>query len=565
MGIHHTQWCLSVMPILNGLGRDWIWRVLFLILISLFLSISTVSGEEGQMSENIDQDVVHLRTHYGEQAFFPDGGFVLKKGQRLSNLVWENPELVGKVLGDVTIPTRWFDASFREVTVATDVGRYYVYGEAPAPKGPVLRRAMTCYAVAEDVDLSVLAEKFVSSVGADDGQKSARVDSTVQAWQMTEEGVVEFAALMETDFDGRSVRVGQWQMENASRHVQLKRKLMGLDERPRVSVDARSIREDPAPVLQKGPLTEAEMTPVHLKALEETLDAWYAEAQEPTGIVVARKGVIVFEKGYGTLEDQPVTVDTPMLLHSAMKPLMGIQLAMYVDRGYVKLDEPMGKYLADFEGESDRGLTFRAGHVHATGIHFPWSLAFSRLFYFHTWHESLIAHCEREWAPGARHRYGVVGIILSVRALELMRGLNYWDAMERDVFEPLGIKNVLPGGTGFSAENLARIGVLLDNHGKYGDWELFSEETYQSILPTSLTSYFPDIDMTYGIGLRDYAGSLGAGSYGHAGGCGTQLIVNPEKHLVFAMVRNDRGENYKEHLADVMAVLNAWVGNAFDK
>jgi hypothetical protein len=39
------------------------------------------------------------------------------------------------------------------------------------------------------------------------------------------------------------------------------------------------------------------------------------------------------------------------------------------------------------------------------------------------------------------------------------------------------------------------------------------------------------------------------------------FIVDPEKHLVFAMVRNEPGENYKEHLADVMVLLNAWVGN----
>ena len=103
-----------------------------------------------------------------------------------------------------------------------------------------------------------------------------------------------------------------------------------------------------------------------------------------------------------------------MLLHSAMKPLIGLQLAMYVDQGFIKLDEPIGNYLPDFNSPQDRNLTFRAGHVHATGIHFPWELAFRRLFYFHTWHESLIAHCKREWAPGAKHRYGVVGVILSV-------------------------------------------------------------------------------------------------------------------------------------------------------
>jgi CubicO group peptidase (beta-lactamase class C family) len=131
--------------------------------------------------------------------------------------------------------------------------------------------------------------------------------------------------------------------------------------------------------------------------------------------------------------------------------------------------------------------------------------------------------------------------------------------MERELFAPLGISNTLPGGVGFSAENLARIGVMLDNHGKYGEWELFSEKTYQAIIPTSLSTYFPNIDMKYGIGLQSYEPRLGPGSYGHGGGCGTQLIVNPDKHLVFAMVRNDPGDRYKEHLADTMSILGSWI------
>ena len=185
-------------------------------------------------------------------------------------------------------------------------------------------------------------------------------------------------------------------------------------------------------------------------------------------------------------------------------------------------------------------------------------LAFRRLFYFHTWHESLISHCKREWAPGARHRYGVVGVILSVRALELLRGRNYWDAMERDLFAPLGIRNVLPGGTGFSAENMARIGVVLANRGRYGRYEVISQRTYKAILPTSLKPYFPKLKMKYGIGLRDQNHLLGRGSFGHGGGCGTQLVVNPDKHLVFAMVRNGRGKGYGKHFSTVMGLLKAW-------
>jgi len=131
--------------------------------------------------------------------------------------------------------------------------------------------------------------------------------------------------------------------------------------------------------------------------------------------------------------------------------------------------------------------------------------------------------------------------------------------MERDLFHPLGIYNVLPGGTGFSAESLARIGVLLDNRGKYGKWEVISTETHAAILPTSLKPYFPNLNMDYGIGLKDASQFLGPGSYGHGGGCGTLLAINPEKHLVFAMVRNGQGKGFKKYRMEVAALLRDWI------
>lgn len=82
------------------------------------------------------------------------------------------------------------------------------------------------------------------------------------------------------------------------------------------------------------------------------------------GIVIARNGVIAVSKGYGTLDGKPVTIDTPMLLHSAMKPLIGVQLATYVDRGFMKLDEPIGKHLPDFQSAPAATVTATvAGHT----------------------------------------------------------------------------------------------------------------------------------------------------------------------------------------------------------
>ncbi len=502
-----------------------------------------------------------LKEHFGEQQFAPAGGFILRQDQKLPDLVWEHRKLVAKVVKKPTIHTRWFNEKFEEVQTAREVGRYYVYGEAAVPDGSVLRRAMTCCCVGKDVSLAEIAQKSVLSTRrtSDAVHEQQDVDALMRRWRMFEEGAVDLAALLEADLQSSSVRVGQWQMENATQHVRLKRKLMGLDNQPLVKVTPKLLKGEPAPVLRNAPLGQAGITAAQLRKIESKLDDWYAESSEPMAIVIARNGVIVTAKGYGKIDGQAVTVDTPMLLHSAMKPLIGLQLATYVDRGILRLDQPIGSILPDFNSPRDRNLTFRAGHVHATGIRFPWELAFRRLFYFHTWHESLIAHCNREWEPGAKHRYGVVGVILSVRALELLRGRNYWDAMERDLFHPLGIDNVLPGGTGFSAESLARIGVLLDNRGKYGKWEVISKETHAAILPTSLKPYFSNLNMKYGIGLQDASQHLGRGSYGHGGGCGTLLAINPEKHLVFAMVRNGQGNGFKKYRTEIMALLRDWV------
>ena len=505
-------------------------------------------------------DLAQRKQDFGEQVFVPDGGFVLSLGQPLPDLMWEDPEWIAKNVGDAAIRTRWFNERLEQVTEARTAGRYYVYGEVSGPGGSLLRRAMTCCHVGA-ADLRSLAERLHPGIRAasESDARRALTEATLHLWRGAEEGAVALAALMEAGEPVDEPRVGQWRMENATRHVRLKRKLMGLGETPIVDVKARPFEGGPAPVLRRGGLAAAGVTAAQVDQLEESLNVWHRSAGKPTAIVVARNGVIVLDKVYGSLDGRPVTIDTPMLLHSAMKPLIGLQLAMYVDRGHVALDEPIGAYLPDFSREQDQGLTFRAGHVHATGIHFPWPLAFQRLFYFRTWQDSMIAHRTWEWAPGQKHKYGIVGIILAVRALELLSGRNYWHAMEQELFEPLGIANTLPGGTGFSAENLARIGVLLANKGRYGNLEIISQETYRDIVPTSLAPHFPSIRQTYGIGLQDYEGLLGPGSYGHGGGCGTQLIVNPEKRLVFAMVRNERGENYKQILGEVMARLNAWV------
>ena len=103
---------------------------------------------------------------------------------------------------------------------------------------------------------------------------------------------------------------------------------------------------------------------------------------------------------------------------------------------------------------------------------------------------------------------------------------------------------MLPGGTGFSAEDLARLGVLVANRGKYGPLELFSEKAFESIMPVQLQEYIPNLDekRMRGIGFT----TMAPGFYGHSGGCGTRLLVDPENHLVYAMTRMGGDDKFSE-------------------
>lgn len=481
---------------------------------------------ESVASRELNERVAYMKDHFGEMQFKPEGGFILRKRQPLPDLVWDEPEVASALLEDTVIPTRWFDSELNEVTKTDKAGRYYAYGEAPAPEGAPLYRAVTCLCLDEDENLELLALRL------NPGQE-VRVQEIVKAWREDEEETITLCGKLETGPPYAPRRPGQWQMENATVHVRLKRKIRNIKRH--VEVKARTLEGTPAPVLSGGMIELSGADREFKTKMEELYERWHQSSGQPMSVVVARKGNIIVSKGYGEIGGKPVTVNTPMLLHSAMKPIMGLQLAMYIDRGIVALDEPIGNYLPEFDTPRDKNLTFRVAQVHTTGINFPWSLAFSRHFYFHTWHEALIAKCPRDWNPGDRYQYGCVGMSLSVRAIETLTGKNYWEAMEEQLFEPVGIKDMHPGGTGFSAADLARLGVLVANRGKYGSLELFSEKTCESIMPVQLQDYIPNLDekRMRGIGFT----TMAPGFYGHSGGCGTRLLVDPENHLVYAMTR----------------------------
>lgn len=109
------------------------------------------------------------------------------------------------------------------------------------------------------------------------------------------------------------------------------------------------------------------------------LDAYAAQATRDwlapgLAIAVVKDGRVVFAKGYGVLElGKPVQVDTQTLfaIGSTTKAMTAMAIAMLVDEGKVRLDDPVTKHLPGFQLQDPyvtRELTIRDLLTHRAGL-----------------------------------------------------------------------------------------------------------------------------------------------------------------------------------------------------
>jgi CubicO group peptidase (beta-lactamase class C family) len=111
----------------------------------------------------------------------------------------------------------------------------------------------------------------------------------------------------------------------------------------------------------------------------EVFDAWVAKAAKDWGAVglavaVVKDGQLVFAKGYGVRElgkPAPVDANTLFAIGSTTKAITAAAMGMLVDEGKVRWDDPVAKYLPDFQvGDAylTRNLVVRDLLTHDAGL-----------------------------------------------------------------------------------------------------------------------------------------------------------------------------------------------------
>ncbi len=336
--------------------------------------------------------------------------------------------------------------------------------------------------------------------------------------------------------------------------VAVRRRTTGLDkEFPTAFGGPGVIKGKAAPEVRVGTEAAAGVKPGTAETIDAVLTEWAKDDDQAFAVCVVRNGVIVLHKAYGTRDDRPMTVDTPSWMASVTKPMSASLVLMLVDRGLLKLDDPVSKFspaLRDIRVAQP--LLIRHLHTHTNGLDkFPaGDDAQNDLEY-------RIADCYPVLKVGAAWAYNGGGYALGGKVVENVTGEAVPLFYKRHLLGPLGCTGTEVSGTHADAYSVpldvAKFGQMLLNRGAYGKFRFFSEETFELMLPRKLTTELgPDATKTFGFGLDGQPKK-----FGHGAASAATFSVDADQKLVVVMTRNKQGKNQGKYSGRFVAAITA--------
>ncbi len=305
--------------------------------------------------------------------------------------------------------------------------------------------------------------------------------------------------------------------------------------------------------------------------------------------VVANKDKVLSLDTVGFMDvgaKQVMKADSLFWIASMSKPITGTALMLLVDEGKVKLDDPIEKYLPEFQGmwvavEKDaehvllkhpsRLVTIRDVMSHTSGMPFKSEMEQPTLDGL-TLRDAVRSYAitPLQTEPGTKYQYSNAGINTGARIIEVVSGVSYEDFMDQRLFKPLGMKDTtfwpneeqvsrlakpykpsadktkleettisqltyplskrhnrypMPAGGLFSTgADVATFCRMLLNSGELNGKRYLSEESLKTMTSKQTGDAVKD---GYGIGW-----STNGMTFGHGGALATNMTIDPQRGLV---------------------------------
>ena len=328
-------------------------------------------------------------------------------------------------------------------------------------------------------------------------------------------------------------------------------------------------------------------------------------------VLVGHRDAIAFEKAYGNRSVEPeteaMTPETVFDLASLTKVVATAPSVMLlVQKGRLKLDDPVSKYLPAFGQSGKKKVTLRQLLIHYSGL--PADLRQTRRRRITSKNAlSRIYQTRLVAPPGQRFIYSDLGFVVLGKIVEKVTGQSLSRFAQENIFSPLGmastgflprpegIPNIAPterlkeggmlrgqvhdplasklggvaGDAGLfsTAKDLARFCQMLLQQGSLNGVEVFRPDIVAQMTSSQSPDGKPDI-RGFGWDIQStYSSVKGSffspASYGHTGYTGTSLWIDPETQTFLIILTNRVHPDGKGNVKELRTELADIVGRMF--
>jgi CubicO group peptidase (beta-lactamase class C family) len=160
-------------------------------------------------------------------------------------------------------------------------------------------------------------------------------------------------------------------------------------------------------------------------------------------VLVANKGRVLFEKGFGPAVVEFGVMNTPRTrfrIASITKVFTTTLILQLIDEKLVELDKPIGKYLDGVRPEIAGRVTVRHLLEHTSGLareYFPRSQNLNRNYSMTELLDAVNKNTKLINEPGSAVSYSNAGFVLLAAMIENVTGSKYREALQERIFTPL--------------------------------------------------------------------------------------------------------------------------------
>ncbi|MFG6494920.1 serine hydrolase [Fictibacillus sp. UD] len=346
-------------------------------------------------------------------------------------------------------------------------------------------------------------------------------------------------------------------------------------------------------VLHPGTPESASLKREPLKQIDDFILQEMEKRTMPGAVVlVARSGSIAKHDAYGfsarytddkfTEMDNPVEMkkDTIFDIASISKLFTTTAAMQLYEQGMFELDDPVGKYIPEFNENGKENVTIRQIMTHTSGF-----VAWIPLYNMGTNREDrlqIALKYKLNKQPGTTYTYSDLNLITLGVLVERLTGQRLDEYVKENITEPLGMNDTMynppaelrervaateyqpnigrgmvwgsvhdenawsldgvagHAGVFSTARDLAVFGHMILQKGKYGGTEILKPETVRLLTENQLPQ-FPSNSHGLGWELNQgwYMDSLGnEETLGHTGYTGTSMVVSPKNQTIVLTLTN---------------------------